>query len=174
VAAPDTLAELRWEAVLVGWLSNAGVPINNFLSAAGIPIRVPTDRVLFGVHRFVAPDPEGETADTDDGDDGGGDGDQTIPPGSDPGTPLYVLRLRVETENANQARALAALLAFIRVFMESQDIQADVEYLETLRPLLANPPSQDGADLAIQTEPMGAREIALLFNRFAVYSQQIP
>jgi hypothetical protein len=48
----------------------------------------------------------------------------------------------------------------------------DPEYLETLRFLLANPPSQDGPVLAIHTEPMSAGEIALLFNRFAVYSQQ--
>ncbi|MDR1249691.1 MAG: hypothetical protein LBK63_10345 [Treponema sp.] len=167
VAAPDTLAELRWEAVLLGWLNHAGTPINNFLSAAGIPVRVPTDRVLFGVHRFSASDADGETATGIDDDDD----NPTSRPGSAPKGPLYVLRLRIETENPNQARALAALLAFVRVFAESQDINAETEYLETLRPLLANPPSQDGADLAIQTEPMTAGEIALLFNRFAVYSQ---
>jgi hypothetical protein len=170
VAAPDTLAELRWEALLLGWLDHAGTPINNFISAAGIPVHIPTDRILFGVYPYMESEADAETANNIDNDDA------TPPrrPVSDPKTPLYVLRLRVETENANQARAVAALLAFVRVFTESQEVNAEAAYLETLRPLLANPPSQDGPDLAIHTDPMDAGEIALLFNRFAVYSQQIP
>jgi hypothetical protein len=171
VTAPDTLAELRWEAVLLGWLDHAGTPINNFLSAAGIPVRIPTDRILFAVCRFSEQGRDQETAGAVDDDD---DDEPALPPPSNTGAPLYVLRLRVQTENANKARAVAALLAFVRVFAESQDANAEAEYLATLRPLLANPPSLDGPDLAIQTEPMGAGEIALLFNRFAVYSQQIP
>ena len=158
VVTPVGLAELRWEAAMLGWLDNAGTPINRFLSAIGIPMRVPTDRILFGIYPSQAPD-----AETLDGED---------PPRRAAGEPLYELRLRVETENANQAKALAALLAFVRVFTESPDISVDPEYLETLRSLLANPPSQDGSDLTIHTEPMGAGEIALLFNQFAVYSQQ--
>jgi hypothetical protein len=67
---------------------------------------------------------------------------------------------------------LARLLAFVRVFVESPDIAVEAEYLEALRPLLANPPSQDGSDLVIRTGPMDAGGIALLFNRFAVYSHQ--
>jgi hypothetical protein len=173
VSAPDTLAGLRWEALLLGWLDHAGTPINNFLSTAGIPVRIPTDRILFGVYPYTEPEPDAETADSVaiDSDD---DEDPPRRPVSDTGEPLYVLRLRVETENPNQARAVAALLAFVRVFAESQDVNAEAEYLATLRPLLANPPSLDGPDLAIHTDPMSAGEIALLFNRFAVYSQQIP
>jgi hypothetical protein len=172
VAVPNTLAELRWEALLLGWLDHAGTPINNFLSAAGIPVRIPTERILFGVYRYAEPELDAETADSVD--DENDDEDPPLRPGSDSGEPLYVLRLRVETENANQARAVAALLAFVRVFAESQEANAEAAYLETLRPLLANPPSLDGPDLAIHTDPMDAGEIALLFNRFAVYSQQIP
>ncbi|MDR0598141.1 MAG: hypothetical protein LBG14_06515 [Treponema sp.] len=159
VAEPEGLAELRWEAVMLGWLDNAGTPINRFLSAVGIPMRVPTDRILFGVYPSRAPDLDGEALDGE------------APRRRAAREPLYELRLRVQTENANQAKALASLLAFVRVFAESPDISVAPEYLETLRPLLANPPSQDGPDLAIHTEPMGAGEIALLFNRFSVYSQ---
>jgi hypothetical protein len=175
VAAPDALAELRWEALLLGWLDQAGTPINNFLSAAGIPVRIPTERILFGVYQYAEPEVEmemdAETADSIALDDEDDDEDPPLRPGSDSGEPLYVLRLRVETENANQARAVATLLAFVRVFVENRDVNVEAEYLEALRPLLANPPSLDGPDLAIHTDPMSAGEIALLFNRFAVYSQ---
>jgi hypothetical protein len=161
VAAPDGLTELQWEALMLGWLDKAGTPINRFLSAVGMPMRVPTDRILFGVYRSQAPDPE-EADGLDDAE----------PPRRAAGEPLYELRLRVETENPNQAKALASLLAFVRVFTESPEVNLDPAYLETLRLLLANPPSQDGSALTIHTEPMAAGEIALLFNRFAVYSQQ--
>jgi hypothetical protein len=159
VAPPESLAELQWEAIMLGWLDNAGAPINNFLSVAGIPMRVPTDRILLGLYRAQAPDPEEAPEDAP-------------PPATGKGEPRYELRLRVETQNPNQARALAALLAFVRVFAESPDSNAEAEYLAALRPLLANPPSQDGPDLLISAGPMSAPEIALLFNRFAVYSQQ--
>jgi hypothetical protein len=156
VAVPGGLAELRWESVMLGWLDHAGTPINRFLSIAGIPMRVPTERILFGVYRAQAPEAV----------------DDAAHPAAGDGGPLYELRLRVETENANQAKALASLLAFVRVFTESPEINLETGHLETLRALLANPPSQVGSDLAIHTEPMSAGEIALLFNRFAVYSQQ--
>jgi hypothetical protein len=165
VAPPEGLTELRWDAVMLGWLEDAGAPINNFLSLSGIPVHIPTDRILFGVYRSRGPDPSAEME--------GFVGDEEPPPRlGENGEPLYELRLRVETQNANQARALATLLAFVRVFAENPDLTVDPEYLATLRPLLANPPSQVGPDLAIQTEPMDAGEIALLFNRFSVYSQQ--
>jgi hypothetical protein len=165
VAAPGGLAELRWESLMLGWLDNAGTPINRFLSTAGIPMRIPTERILFGVCRSVDVDADMEAA---EGLEEAGPVYQV----AEDGGPLYELRLLVETENENQAKALAALLAFVRVFVENPELNVDPEYLAALRPLLANPPSQVGSDLAIHTDPMSAGEIALLFNRFAVYSQQ--
>jgi hypothetical protein len=202
VVTPEGLTEFRWEAILVGWLDGAGPPINNFLSAAGMPVRIPTDRILFGIYRFQESSAEAgaeagaETvadasaeAGADAGAEAGADvgaqtdaeagagaetaeavDDEKPPAGS--GEPLYELRLRVETENANQAKALATLLAFVRKFTENPAITVEAEYLKTLRILLENPPSQDGSDLVIHTEPMSAEGIALLFNHFAVYSQQ--
>lgn len=178
IAPPEGLAELRWEAVMLGWLDHAGTPINRFLSVAGIPMRIPTDRILFGI--YPSQDPEADqdsgagTEDAASGEAGPEEADDAEPAYrlAANGEPLYELRLRVETENANQARALATLLAYIRVFTENPDNNVDPQYLATLRPLLANPPSQDGSDLAIHTAPMSAGEMALLFNRFAVYSQQ--
>jgi hypothetical protein len=185
-APPNGLAELRWEAVVMGWLDNAGAPVNNFLSAIGMPVRVPTDRILFGVYHAQEPEPdtvaagvvadeadpadEVDAADLEDTADLENAASPADRANNRPGAPLYELRLRVETQNANQARALATLLAFVRVFVESPDIAVEAEYLEALRPLLANPPSQDGPDLLIRTGSMDAAGIALLFNRFGVYS----
>jgi hypothetical protein len=150
VTAPEGIAQLRQEAVMLGWLDNAGIPINNFLARAGIPVRIPTDRILFGIHR----EPDAEAA------------------AEGSGEPRYGLRLRVEAHNVNQARALTTLLGFVRGFIENPETNLDAEHSAILRPLLANPPSQDGADVALSVDSMSAGEIALLFNRFAVYSQQ--
>jgi hypothetical protein len=163
VTMPDGLAELQWEAVILGWLDNAGTPINNFLSLAGAPVHVPTNRILFGIYRSQ-PDMNTEMADAATED--------PVLRAAGAGESLYELRLRVETQNANQAKALATLLALVRVFVEKPESNLVAEHREALRPLLANPPSQDGQDLVISAGPMSAGEIALLFNRFSVYSQQ--
>ena len=124
----------------MGWLENAGTLINNFLSITGIPVRIPVERILFALYE-------------------------------DPGPELlYEVLLRVETQNASQARALTSILGLVRGFMEAAAPGTDLEFLETLRPLLANPPSQDGSDLLFRTSPMTPEGIALLLNRFAVYS----
>ncbi|WP_010253683.1 hypothetical protein [Treponema primitia] len=156
ISLPENLNEIRWEAIVLGWLEHAGTPINNFLSKTGMPIRIPTERILFAIAQS-----SGQDLDDDDA-EAINSADSSV---------LYELQLRVETQNPNQARALAALLSFVRVLTESPDLNVDAEFLEVLRPLLVNPPSQEEADLVIHTRPMSAEGIALLFNRFAVYSQ---
>jgi hypothetical protein len=141
ITAPEHLSEFS-QALVLGWLENAGTPINNFLSLTGIPVRIPAERILFAIH----------DAPVDQG-------------------PLYEIALRIETKNANQARALVSILVLVRGFAEGAAPGADPEFLGALRPLLANPPVQDGSGLLIRTGPMSAGDIALLLNRFAVYSQ---
>lgn len=160
ISLPEKLDELRWDALLLGWMENAGTPINNFLSTIGLPVHIPTERILFGIYESTGQEPD--------------DDDAGLPEGGsvdDLPESLYEMRFRVETGNANQARALAALLAIVRGLAENPDINADQEFLETLRPLLVNPPSQEGPDLVIKTGALNAQGIALLFSRFAVYSQ---
>jgi hypothetical protein len=160
ISLPEKLNELRWDALLLGWLENAGTSINNFLSTIGLPVNIPTERILFGIYESTGQGPDDDDA-----------GSPEAGSAKDLPEPLYEMRLRVETGNANQAKALAALLAFVRVLAENPNINVDQEFLEVLRPLLVNPPSQDGPDLVIQTSPLNAQGIALLFSRFAVYSQ---
>jgi hypothetical protein len=134
IAAPENLSAFS-HALVLGWLENAGTPINKALSTAGIPARIPAERILFAIHDVV---------------------------GS-----MYEVSLRIETRNVSQAKGLVSILGLVRGFIE--DAGADQEFLEILRPLLANPPIQDGSGLLIRTGPMDARGIALLLNHFSVY-----
>jgi hypothetical protein len=147
VGVPRHLGELGFQALVFGWLDNAAAPINNFLAATGMPVSVPAERILFAIH-------------------------EAPPTGPSATGPLYELRLRVETLSPNQAGAVVTLLNVVRAAVERLDVNAAPEVLEALRLLLANPPVQDGPDLALRTSPLAAERIALLLNRFAVYSQQ--
>jgi hypothetical protein len=146
VAPPEHLAELRRQAegppaLVAGWVENAGTPINKFLSTRGLPFHIPTDQILFALYEAPA------------------DANR-----------MYEIALRVETQNPSQARALTSILGLVRGFMEAAGPGMDLESLEILRPLLVNPPKADGSGLLIRTGPMSAEGIALLLNRFAVYS----
>ncbi|AEF83818.1 putative lipoprotein [Treponema primitia ZAS-2] len=151
IAVPDKLADLRFEAVLLGWLEDAGSQINRFLSTTGLPMQIPTQQVFFAVS-------ESQTADDDDA------------PSSGPG-PLYRIAIRVETQSESQAKALATLLSYVRVFTETPNLNMEEGFLEILKPLLANPPSQEGTDLWLRTGAMNAERVALLFSGFSVYSR---
>jgi hypothetical protein len=156
VTVPEKFQEFRRESLMAGWLENAGTPINNFLSDIGIPMQIPTERILVGIYPSV-PDKQ--------------DGDEAA--NSEAVTGLYELRIRVETQNATQARTLTTMFSFMRGRSLSEDsgIKVKPEYLDIFRSFLDNPPIQDGGDLIVRTGPMNAREIALLFNRFSLYSQ---
>jgi hypothetical protein len=153
VEAPENLEKLRLtegqmtegqkHALVLGWLENAGTPINNFISTLGLPVRIPAERILFAL--YETPDPA----------------DQGL---------MYEAALRIETQNASQARALTSILTLVRNLTGGAAPGVDREFLEILRPLLANPPGQDGSDLLIRTGPMTPGGIALLLSRFSVYS----
>ncbi|GHV74928.1 hypothetical protein AGMMS49940_22300 [Spirochaetia bacterium] len=151
ITAPEKLAELRQiedlPELVSGWLENAGIPVNNFLSTLGLPVRIPLERILFAIHELADPANQGS---------------------SNQGS-LYEASLRIETQNASQARALTSILALIRGITEGAAPGADQDFLGILRPLLANPPEQDGSDLLIRTGPLSAEAIALLLNRFAAF-----
>jgi hypothetical protein len=150
VMPPERLGELRREAVLAGWMENAGEPVNKFLSGLDIPIQVPTERVLFGIY-------EAEKEDL---------------PVRKPGR-FYTAVIRIETPSANQARALSVLVSMARMVMSGYHLPNGDSLMAVVTALFANPPDQDGQDLIIRTGPLEAGEIALLFGRFSVYSESI-
>ncbi|GHV80853.1 hypothetical protein AGMMS49944_26440 [Spirochaetia bacterium] len=149
ITAPEKLAELRQAEglpeLVSGWLENAGIPVNNFLSTLGLPLRIPLERILFAIHERAGPVNQGS---------------------------LYEASLRIETQNASQARALTSILGLIRGITEGAAPGADQDFLGILRPLLANPPEQDGSDLLIRTGPLSAEAIALLLNRFVGFQDK--
>jgi hypothetical protein len=150
VEAPESLDKIRsgphrtsgLNAPVLGWLENAGTPVNNFLSRMGIPVRIPTERILFAIDEA-------------------------------PGL-MYEIALRVETRNANQAKALVSILALVlrqtEGLLENAPPGTDGELLKIFIPLLANPPAPDGSDVRIRSSPMTPEAIALLLNRITVYS----
>ncbi|GHV32427.1 hypothetical protein AGMMS4952_22770 [Spirochaetia bacterium] len=148
VEAPENLGELRRQALVVGWLENAGAPINNFIAVMGLPVRIPVEQILFALYEVPGPEPESDT--------------------------MYEVLLRAEAQNANQAKSLVSILALVRRALQAEGLPEvpgmAPEFREIIRPFLVNPPGVDGSGLLIRTAPMTAPELALLLNRFTVYS----
>jgi hypothetical protein len=94
IEPPEHLADIRSQALVLGWLEDAGTPINNFLSLSGIPVRIPAERLLFAL--YEAPGSVGAI-------------DQDL---------MYEIGLRVETRNASLARALVSSLGLVRGYAE--------------------------------------------------------
>jgi hypothetical protein len=146
IIPPEKLGELREDALLAGWMENAEIPVNRFLAGLNIPIQVPTDRVLFGVY----------------------EAEQEAP--AQASERRYTAVIRVETPSASHAKALAALVSMARMVMGANP--PDAEGLMTLTvALFANPPVSDEQDLIVRTGALSVEDIALLFDRFSVYSR---
>jgi hypothetical protein len=134
---PQGLAELRRDALLAGWLEEAGTPVNQFFARLEIPLQIPAERVLFGVY--------------------------AVPQG-------YEGTLHIETPSVNQAKAVASIISLARLFMAPAPGAEGPLALASA--LFAKPPVQEGSTLIIHTGVMDAREIALLFDMFLVYSKE--
>jgi hypothetical protein len=149
VAAPPDFNEFRRGALLSCWLEKPGDTLNRLLEAAGLPLRIPAERVYASLFPFAGEEAASGKA--------AGDG------------PRYEALLRIEASGASQARALVALISMAKVFASNESggdgapAQAAV--------LFANPPVQDGSGINIKTAPLSEKEIALLFSLFSVYSQ---
>ncbi|MDR0322173.1 MAG: hypothetical protein LBI28_11770 [Treponema sp.] len=70
--------------------------------------------------------------------------------------------IRLQFENATQARGVAAILNLAGGFASSDDFIASALFL-------ANPPVQNGQNIDIKTAPLSAREISLLLQMFSLY-----
>ncbi len=140
--APEGFFELRQNAVMAGWVDNAGTPINKFLSDMGIPIQLPADRILFGFYKGPGPYP--------------------------PENPLYEGVLYIEVPTVSQARAVIAIFGFARAMAVDID---DSDAGRIIKSLLSNTPILDGTTIKLKTGIMNADGIALLFNMFPIYSK---
>ncbi|GHV65766.1 hypothetical protein AGMMS49587_20350 [Spirochaetia bacterium] len=143
--SPEGFSEFRRGAALSLWLDNPAVPLNRFLSEAGLPLQIPAEQLLISLHPAA---PDAEFA-------------------AEAG---YEAHLRIKTPSPSQARALVTIFSMARRVSGAAGTGGEIA---TLLPILfANPPVQDGAFLNIRTAPMEAGEIALLFGLFSVYSTQ--
>ena len=137
--SPANFGELRRDAVLAGWFDETG-PISRFIASLGIPVRIPADRLVFGVY------PAG---------------------GADGGEKKYEAALCLETPSESHVRALASIFSMVRLYLPSVDIPAAAGPVTAA--LFSNTPKQDGSNLLIRTGVMGESEIALLLNMFSLY-----
>jgi hypothetical protein len=127
-------------------MPGAAEAINAFFAAREIPLQIPAEQVLFGIHRFSQTDEgpsEGEGAE-------------------------YEITLCLETPSENHVQGLAAIISMMRLFMTGA-FEADDPF-NIIMSLFALPPVRNGTDLILHSGPLDAAEIALLFNLFSLYS----
>ncbi|MDR0601377.1 MAG: hypothetical protein LBG42_03275 [Treponema sp.] len=142
-AVPKDFAEYSRGAVLACWLPEPAVPVDRFLAAVGLPLRIPAEEILLGIFPKFGADVRG---------------------------PEYEALIRIETPSASQARAIAALIGMARSYLPAPDPASNAPPGAALAALLfANAPVQDGARLNIRTAPLPETEITLLLSIFSLY-----
>ncbi|MDR1505992.1 MAG: hypothetical protein LBI67_02715 [Treponema sp.] len=152
---PAGLASLREGAVLSGWMENPGGALDRIISALGIPLRIPAEKLVFGVYRQPAAGTEESAAEN-------------------PDAALYRATLRLETASGSQAAAIARIFATARLAMAFIDLSAmegGADFASLVGVFLSRAPEQDGRTLILNTGSMDGRDLALLFNTLSVYSQ---
>jgi hypothetical protein len=143
VTVPDAFWELREGSALAGWLEDAAVPINRFLGQLEIPIQVPADRLIFAVFPVEGQKP----------------------------VRTYNALLRLETPSVSHAKALASMVAMIRLFTSRPEAEGGTGSVPALiAALFASPPVQEDAALILKTAALDAEAVALLFTMFSVHS----
>lgn len=85
---------------------------------------------------------------------------------------LYEGKLRLETPSPAQAKGLAAIIGFARLFLPRTDALdlEEPDQMSLAGILFANPAEADGKYLTLHTGAMSEKGIALLFALFSVYS----
>jgi hypothetical protein len=145
-AIPEGFNEFRQGAALALWLESPSSMINQKLREMAIPLEIPAERVFVSVVPFAQ--------------------DQAALPVASPDEARYEALLQIQLASASQARALAALFSLARNFLPADSSGGPAAIAAIL---FAKPPTQDGANLNIQTAPLTGREIALLFTVFSVH-----
>jgi hypothetical protein len=157
--SPPALADIRAGAALSGWMNEPGGALNAIISALGVPLRIPAERLIFGVYRADAaahaPAQGGKPADDN---------------------AVYTAVLRLETADKNQAAALARIFSLAKLAMALIDFSSleqtqGANLASMAKIFLANNPSLDGSALLLKTGTMKGGELALLFNTLSVYSR---
>jgi hypothetical protein len=142
VEVPEGFEEFQQGAVMAGWMEDAQELLNTIVASLGIPLQLPATQILFSLY---------------------GSGNE------------YETNIKIETPSVSHARAFMILLSQVQRAMvngnpNSPEDAAIGDPLSLITALLANPPVQDGPYLKLHTGSLDAKGIALLFNRFSLYS----
>ncbi|MDR0402739.1 MAG: hypothetical protein LBH35_04020 [Treponema sp.] len=157
--SPAVLADIKADAVLSGWMDSPGAALDRIIAALGVPLRIPADRLVFGVYRAEADRVSGEVR--------GSAGAEAAENES------YRAVLRLETQSGTQAAALARIFTMAKLasaFIDFSTMESGADLASLAGIFLSNVPEQDGSALILKTEIMGGRDIALLFNTLSLYS----
>jgi hypothetical protein len=157
VDIPPDFTLFRGDSPLALWMEEPAGPLARFFSGLGLPLQIPAEELMASL-TTLSPAPAGAAVDAGVAAGPGGSG------------ALYEIRLRIKTPGASNARSLATLFAYARLFLPQGGGEGDG--LDLLSLLFARTPEQDGQYLNLRTAPLTEQGVALLFKLFSVYSSQ--
>ncbi|MDR2768730.1 MAG: hypothetical protein LBB82_10445 [Treponema sp.] len=137
--SPAALDGLKRNAVLYGWLENAGESLDKIIASLGVPLSVPAQKLLFAVY------PAGSEEDA------------------------YRAVLRLETPGVSQAMALTRILGMAAAGLAGADLSAYREFESVARALFGGSFEQSGDAVIITTMTLRSGELALLFTTLTLY-----
>ncbi|MDR3174671.1 MAG: hypothetical protein LBU19_10505 [Treponema sp.] len=151
VEVPEGFNAFREGSYLALWMENPAEPLDRFLSALRVPLRIPAEQLMAGFSTLPAQDSGPDEAS---------------------GT-LHEIKLRIKVPSEATARSMMTLFSTARIFILRSGSPGglDGETFQLLSLLFTRPMEQEGAYLTLHSPPMDEEAIALLFNLFSVYSQ---
>jgi hypothetical protein len=159
VPVPEGFSGFREDTCLALWMDEPAGPLDRFLGALRLPLRIPAEQLMAGVSPLPGSEPPLPALDSG----------ALAPGGSEA---LYELKLRIKTPSEANARTLMTLFSTARLFISRTGNQGgtDQETIELLNTLFARPPEREGPYLKLRSAPLDGDRVALLFSLFSVYS----
>ncbi|MDR1220521.1 MAG: hypothetical protein LBK73_13060 [Treponema sp.] len=143
-APPDGFAAFKRDAIIAGWLDDAGAVLNAFLEMYDFPFELEIAGLFFKVSK----------------------GTETLADSE----PLYEIEVGIESASEDDAMGLVGLFTLARMVTANASETADLhdERLFLVQRLFSNAPKRDGAFLTVSLGQFSAGQTALLFNLFSV------
>ncbi|MDR0707571.1 MAG: hypothetical protein LBF60_06825 [Treponema sp.] len=143
-AAPDGFAMFKRDAVIAGWLNDAGAVLNAFLEMYNFPFELEIAEFFFKISKGTE-----------------------APAASEP---LYEIEVGIESVSEDEAMGLVGLFNLARMFTARVDETVDSQnvMMFLMQRLFSSVPERDGAFLIVNIGQFSAGQTALLFNLFSV------
>ncbi|MDR2193421.1 MAG: hypothetical protein LBP19_03005 [Treponema sp.] len=140
---PDGFAGFKQDAVIAGWLNDAGSILNAALEKQGLPFTLDITELFFRVSPVSAPSAS---------------------------EPFYETEIRMGAASEEAAMGLAGLFSIARMFAAQIDETGGLndKTFFLIHTLFSGTPKQDGAFLTLNLGRCNAEQTALLFNLFSV------